>query len=95
MERVGDSYEVPADPGNLRVQPGPMVPMPKPMVVDGDGDQIRAPGGETGKSDNPPSEMGVDSVPSIGVPQSKPVWNGNSSGPNAPASPAGHPALQR
>jgi hypothetical protein len=95
VERVGDTYEIPADPGNLRVQPGPMVPMPKPTQVDGGGEAIRAPGGQTGQSDNPPSEMGVDSPTSIGVPQVRPTWNGDSQGPNPPSSSNSHPAMPR
>jgi hypothetical protein len=72
--------------------------MPKPRQVDAwkGAPEITAPGGETGQSDNPPAEQGVNSVTSVGVPQVKPQWQGDGGrGPDPqPARPSGHPALR-
>jgi hypothetical protein len=95
---TGADYMVPVDPGTTEVGGKGLVPMTRPMQVDAwkGAPEIRAPGGETGRQDNPPDEQGVNSPSSIGVPQSKPSWQGDGGrGPDPqPPRPSGHPALR-
>jgi len=92
METTGN-YPIPNDPGNLKPGGCGTRPMDKPIIVNESGSNFPSSG--ESHLDNPPAEMGVHSPSSVGVPQSKPVWNGSSDGPDPqPARPTGHPALR-
>jgi hypothetical protein len=91
METTGN-YKIPADPGNTQVGGGPLVDMPKPKQVGDGGQGIQAEG--ESHPDNPAKELG-QGPHAIGKPSPRPQWNGDPSGPMAPASrPSGHPALR-
>jgi hypothetical protein len=91
---VNPDYRLPV--GDLTPGANPTIPMPRPKQVDAwkGAPEIRAPGGSTQVSDNPPAEAGINSPGSLGVPQSKPVWQGSPDGPVSPPNRTGHPALR-
>jgi hypothetical protein len=90
---VAEDHRIP-DPsrGGDLTSPGPLptMEMPIPIKVSDGGQAIRAPG--QSHPDNPAVE--VNTQP-LGTPNAKPVWSGDSQGPNPPAQRSqSHPALR-